>query len=61
MSKAIDLPKFYQIPADNRDLNYAQYFSKGDSKTSNLEDYNSHNTHRLNVEETKNLFLTLTL
>lgn len=59
MSKAIDLPKFYQIPADNRDLNYAQYFSKGDSKTSNLEDYNSHNTHRLSVEETKNLLLTL--
>lgn len=61
MAKAIDLPDFYQIPADNRDLNYAQYFSQGDAKTSTLEDYNSHNTHRLSIEETKNLLLTLDL
>jgi UDP-glucose 4-epimerase len=59
MTKAIDLPGFYQIPADNRDLNYAQYFEKGDVKTSELEDYNSHNTHRLSKEETKDLLLTL--
>ena len=61
MAKALDLPGFYQIPADNRDLNYAQYFSQGDAKTSTLEDYNSHNTYRLSVEETKNLLLTLDL
>jgi len=61
MAKALDLPGFYQIPADNRDLNYAQYFSQGDAKTSTLEDYNSHNTHRLSIEETKNLLLTLDL
>ena len=61
MAKAQDLPGFYKIPADNRDLNYTQYFSEGDAKTSLLEDYNSHNTHRLSVEETKKLLLTLDL
>jgi UDP-glucose 4-epimerase len=59
MAKAIDLEGFYQIPADNRDLNYSQYFSTGDVKTSALEDYNSHNTHRLSLEETKKLLLSL--
>ncbi len=61
MAKAIDLPGFYQIPADNRDLNYAQYFEKGDVKTSALEDYNSHNTERLTLAQTKELLLTLDL
>lgn len=59
MTKAINLPGFFQIPADNRDLNYAQYFEQGDVKTSELEDYNSHNTHRLSKEETKQLLLSL--
>ena len=57
MSKAIDLPNFYRIPADNRDLNYGKYFSEGRIVDSNLEDYNSHNTYRLSVEETKKLLL----
>lgn len=61
MAKAVDLPGFFQIPADNRDLNYAQYFEKGDVETSALDDYNSHNTHRLNIQETKELLLTLDL
>jgi len=61
MAKAIDLPGFYQIPADNRDLNYAQYFEEGDVKALELEDYNSHNTHRLSLDETKALLLTLDL
>lgn len=51
MAKAYDLEGFYRIPADNRDLNYGSYFTDGDAKTSTLEDYNSHNTQRLNVEE----------
>jgi UDP-N-acetylglucosamine 4,6-dehydratase len=59
MTKAINLPGFFQIPADNRDLNYAQYFEQGDVKTSDLEDYNSHNTHRLSKDETKELLLSL--
>ena len=61
MAKAVDLPGFFQIPADNRDLNYAQYFEEGDAKISTVEDYNSHNTHRLTLEETKELLLTLDL
>jgi UDP-glucose 4-epimerase len=59
MAKAIDLGNFYKIPADNRDLNYGKYFETGDTKTSALEDYNSHNTQRLNVEEIKEKLLTL--
>lgn len=61
MAKATDLPGFYQVKADNRDLNYAQYFSEGDPNTSKIEDYNSHNTHRLSLEETKKLLLSLDL
>jgi UDP-glucose 4-epimerase len=59
MAKATDLPGFFQIPADNRDLNYSLYYENGDINTSILEDYNSHNTKRLSVEETKELLLTL--
>lgn len=51
MAKAYDLEGFYRVPADNRDLNYGSYFTDGDVKTSALEDYNSHNTRRLNAEE----------
>src|SRR5665648_59773 len=59
MVKAIDLKNFYQIPADNRDLNYGKYFENGDIKTSEFEDYNSHNTTRLNIEQVKNKLLGL--
>lgn len=59
MVKATDLENFYQIPADNRDLNYGKYFENGDVNTSTLEDYNSHNTTRLNVEQVKEKLLGL--
>lgn len=59
MAKAIDLKNFYQVPADNRDLNYGKYFESGDLKTSALEDYNSHNTIQLNIQEIKNKLLSL--
>ena len=59
MAKAIDLENFYQIPADNRDLNYGKYFETGNVNTSALEDYNSHDTHRLNKEEVKEKLLEL--
>jgi len=59
MAKAEDLGDFYCIPADNRDLNYGKYFTNGDVKTSELEDYNSHNTHRLTIEEIKEKLLSL--
>jgi UDP-N-acetylglucosamine 4,6-dehydratase len=59
MAKAIDLEGFFQIPADNRDLNYAQYYSEGESAVSEIEDYNSHNTERLTIEGIKQLLLKL--
>jgi UDP-glucose 4-epimerase len=59
MAKAIDLDGFFQIPADNRDLNYAQYYSEGESSVSEIEDYNSHNTERLTIEGIKELLLKL--
>jgi UDP-N-acetylglucosamine 4,6-dehydratase len=55
MLKAEDMGDFYRIPADNRDLNYNIYFSEGDSKISEIQDYNSHNTKRLNVKEVEEL------
>ena len=51
MMKAINLKNFYQIPADNRDLNYDEYFDEGKIEVSRMEDYNSHNTDRLNIKE----------
>lgn len=59
MAKAIDLEDFYQVPSDNRDLNYGKYFENGDVKTSELEDYNSQNTTRLTVEQVKEKLLSL--
>lgn len=59
MSKAIDIGEYYCIPADNRDLNYAQFFNEGKQKISDAKDYTSHNTKRLNVEEVKSLLLSL--
>ena len=52
---------FYRIPADNRDLNYAQYFSEGEESVSVIEDYHSHNTEQLGVEGMKKLLATLPL
>lgn len=59
MAHAQDMGGYYRIPADNRDLNYAQYFSEGEEKISHTEDYTSHNTNRLNVEQVKALLLKL--
>lgn len=59
MAKAIDMGDYYRIPADNRDLNYERYFSKGEKDISKVEEYHSHNTTRLDVEGTKKLLLKL--
>lgn len=59
MAKAQDMGGYYRIPADNRDLNYAQFFSEGEEKISHQDDYTSHNTERLNVEQIKTLLLKL--
>ena len=52
-AKAVDMGDFYRVPADNRTLNYDKYFTEGDQKRCELSEFNSDNTRRLNVEETK--------
>lgn len=59
MLKAEDMGSYFRVPADNRDLNYENYFSKGEEDVSKIEDYHSHNTTRLDVEGTKELLLKL--
>jgi UDP-N-acetylglucosamine 4,6-dehydratase len=59
MAKAIDMGNYYRVPADNRDLNYDRYFNEGEEDVSTIEDYHSHNTHRLDVEGTKEMLLKL--
>jgi UDP-N-acetylglucosamine 4,6-dehydratase len=57
--KAEDMGGFFRVPADKRDLNYDKYFVEGDVCLSTSEEYNSHNTYRLNVEEIKDKLLQL--
>ena len=52
-AKAVDMGNFYRVPADNRDLNYDKYFKEGDTKRVLIDEFNSNNTRRLNLEETK--------
>lgn len=52
-AKAVDMGNFYRVPADNRGLNYDKYFKDGDEKRNTLTEFNSNNTKRLNLEETK--------
>jgi UDP-glucose 4-epimerase len=59
MLKAEDMGGYYRIPADNRDLNYAQYFSEGSETLSHVEDYTSHNTQRLTIPEVTALLAKL--
>ena len=59
MMKAEDMGEFYRVPADNRDLNYDKYFSEGNKIIEPVEDYNSHNTTRCNVEDIKQLLFNL--
>ena len=59
MVKAEDLGDYYRIPADNRDLNYEQYFSEGIPDIANLNEYHSHNTSILDVDGMKKLLLKL--
>ncbi len=61
MVKAEDMGEFFRIPADNRDLNYAQYFSEGAKDIARIEDYHSHNTEQLGIEKMKKLLATLPL
>ena len=59
-AKAVDMGNFYAVPADNRDLNYDKYFKEGDVKRAEIEEFNSDNTYRLNLEETKAKIASLT-
>ena len=59
MVKAEDLGRYYRIPADNRDLNYSDYFDAGELKLSESDDFTSHNADQLNVSGVKNLLLNL--
>ena len=52
-ANAEDMGDFYRVPCDRRGLNYEQYFTKGDTERNTLTEFNSNNTRRLNVEETK--------
>ena len=58
-AKAEDMGDFYRVPADNRSLNYDQFFTEGDAKRCVLSEFNSDNTHRLNLEETKAKIVSL--
>ena len=59
MVRAIDMGNYYRIPCDTRDLNYDKFFTKGNFDVAIIEDYHSHNTRRLGVEEMKELLLKL--
>ncbi len=57
--KAEDMGYYYRVPMDGRDLNYDRYFTEGDTTESTLDDYHSHNTERLDLQQVKQLLLTL--
>ena len=59
MAKAEDMERYYRIPADNRDLNYNKYFEEGEEHISEVNDYTSHNTERLDVTSVKKILLKL--
>ncbi len=58
-AKAVDMGDFYRVPADNRGLNYDKYFKEGDEERNTLTEFNSNNTRRLNLEETKQTIAAL--
>jgi len=59
MAKAVDMGNYFSIPCDDRDLNYDKYFIEGQKDISEISDYHSHNTYRLNINEMKELLLKL--
>ncbi len=59
MSKAETMEQYYRVPMDDRDLNYNKFFSEGETSVSSIDDYTSHNTKRLNIQEVKDLLSKL--
>lgn len=57
--RAIDMGEYFRVPADGRDLNYSKYFEEGQEVITEAEEYNSHNTYRLNKEELKEMLINL--
>ena len=59
MARAEESERYYRIPADTRDLNYNKYFVEGETGIAEIEDYTSHNTRRLDVQQVKNVLMQL--
>ena len=59
MIRAVEHKGYYQVPVDNRDLNYGKYFNEGSFNLLNQDEYHSHNAKRLSIEEIKEKLLTL--
>ena len=59
MARVEDMQQYYRIPADNRDLNYAMYFTRGQREIATIDDYTSHNTDRLSASKLRQLLLKL--
>ncbi len=59
MVKAVDMENYFRIPSDKRDLNYDKYFDEGEEIITQAGEYHSHNTHRLNAEELRELLMNL--
>jgi len=59
MARADDMGGYYRIPADSRDLNYDKYFVEGQTDVSTIDDYTSHNTRRLDIEQIKEVLVDL--
>ncbi len=59
MAKAVDMGRYFRVPADNRDLNYDKFIVQGQPSANDVDDYTSHNTNLLGIEEIKSLLLTL--
>lgn len=57
--RAIDMGNYFRVPADDRDLNYSKYFEDGQEVITQAEEYNSHNTYRLNEKELRKMLLDL--
>jgi UDP-glucose 4-epimerase len=59
LRRAEDLGDYWRVAMDDRDLNYAKYFTEGDTREAELDDYTSHNTRRLATDEVEALLMTL--
>ena len=59
MARAEEMERYYRIPVDERELNYRKYFVQGEQHISELDDYTSHNTERLDIQGIKKNLLKL--